>query len=398
MNKLFFIKISIIIICTYSKSLILFNINKILINIKTKNEIKYLEKFFKFCNDNNDKIKMCKKFKKMKNPKVSIISPIYNRGRFLIRFFKNIQNQNFDNIEIILVDDKSNDNGVNILEEYQKKDKRIKIIKNKKNKGTFISRNIGALYSKAEYIILPDPDDIISKDIIGICLYYAEKYKFEIIRYHSYKGNKQDIIFCNKIESRPIYQPELQTYLFYGNNELKRIDYYINNKMINKKLFIKALNSLNNFYLNVYMTFLEDQLMIYILYKTAKSFYYINKFGYYYKKNTLSICKNIFKLSQVKMKSYFIYLKLVYEYAKNNKIEKDIVNYLFTIMNTVLNVKRELYSSPFNNDFYFYLDIINMLLKSKYTSSENSILLLKLKNIIQIKNKTFENSIKLTHL
>ena len=134
MNKLFFIKISIIIICIYSKSLILFNINKILINIKTKNEIKNLEKFFKFCNDNNDKIKMCKKFKKMKNPKVSIISPIYNRGRFLIRFFKNIQNQNFDNIEIILVDDKSNDNGVNILEEYQKKDKRIKIIKNKKIK------------------------------------------------------------------------------------------------------------------------------------------------------------------------------------------------------------------------------------------------------------------------
>ena len=98
------------------------------------------------------------------------------------------------------------------------------------------------------------------------------------------------------------------------------------------------------------------------------------------------------------MKSYFIYLKLVYEYAKNNKIEKDIVNYLFTIMNTVLNVKRELYSSSFNNDFYFYLDIINMLLESNYTSSENSILLLKLKNIIQIKNKTFENSIKLTHL
>ena len=55
-----------------------------------------------------------------------------------------------------------------------------------------------------------------------------------------------------------MYQPELQTYLFYGNNDLERIDYYFNNKIINKKLFIKALNSLNNFYLNIYMTFLED--------------------------------------------------------------------------------------------------------------------------------------------
>jgi hypothetical protein len=148
--------------------------------------------------------------------------------------------------------------------------------------------------------------------------------------------------------------------------------------MINKKLFIKALNSLNNFYLNIYMTFIEDQLMIFILYKTAKSFYYIKKFGYYYKRNTLSICKNIFKLSQVKMKCFFIYLKLVYEYTKNIKYEKDIVNYLFTIMKG-LNIEREISSSPFNNDFYFYYDIINMLLKSKYISLENSILLLKLK-------------------
>ena len=67
-------------------------------------------------------------------------------------------------------------------------------------------------------------------------------------------------------------------------------------------------------------------------------------------------------------------------------------------MKKALNIKRELSSSLFNNDFYFYYDIINMLLKSKYISLENSILLLKLKNIIQIKNKTFVNSTKMTHL
>jgi GT2 family glycosyltransferase len=99
---------------------------------------------------------MRKKFKKMKNPKVSIISPIHNRERFLIRFLKNIQSQNFYDIEIILVDDKSTDNGINILEEYQREDKRIKIITNKKNKGTFIARNIGVLYSQGKYIIIQD--------------------------------------------------------------------------------------------------------------------------------------------------------------------------------------------------------------------------------------------------
>ena len=68
---------------------------------------------------------MNKKFKKMKNPKVSIISPNHNRGRFLIRFLTNIQNQNFGNIEIIFVDDKSYDNSVNILEEYKKRTKEL---------------------------------------------------------------------------------------------------------------------------------------------------------------------------------------------------------------------------------------------------------------------------------
>ena len=57
MNKLFFIKISIIIICIYSKSFIISDINTFFIDIKTKNEIKNLENLFKFCNDNNDNIK-----------------------------------------------------------------------------------------------------------------------------------------------------------------------------------------------------------------------------------------------------------------------------------------------------------------------------------------------------
>ena len=104
---------------------------------------------------------------------------------------------------------------------------KIKLIKLKRNKGTIFARNIGVLYSQAKYIILPDPDDIISKDIINSCLYYAEKNNFEIIRYHSYKGNKQLIKFDNEM-NKPKYQPELQTYLFYANKELKRVDFYIN--------------------------------------------------------------------------------------------------------------------------------------------------------------------------
>ena len=148
-KKFFFIKLSIIVICLYYNDSILSYIDYFIYYIKIKNDINNFERFFKFCENN---IKIIKKFNIKVNPKVSVISPIYNRERFLVTFLKSIQYQDFNDIEIILLDDNSTDNGFKLLEEYQKKDKRIKIIKQKRKKGTFISRNIGVLYSKAKYV------------------------------------------------------------------------------------------------------------------------------------------------------------------------------------------------------------------------------------------------------
>jgi glycosyltransferase involved in cell wall biosynthesis len=100
-----------------------------------------------------------------------------------------VQSQSFKDIEIILVDDNSKDNSIKLIKKYKKKDKRIILLKNKKNRGTFVARNLGVLKSKAKYIIIPDPDDIISKDIIRICYKYGEKYHYDIIRFNIYLGN-----------------------------------------------------------------------------------------------------------------------------------------------------------------------------------------------------------------
>ena len=137
------------------------------------------------------------------------------------------------------------------------------------------------------------------------------------------------------------------------------------------------------------MTYLEDQLMNFVLYKNAKSFYKLNKFGYYYKRNNVSICNNLFKLSHMRMKFHFIYLKLVFEYSKNTKYEKGMANYLFSRILKKVNVEKELSTSFLNDDFNFYYDIINMFLNCKFTSEENNLILQKLKNIIRIKNQTF---------
>ena len=101
---------------------------------------------------NEQKIKLINNNKIIYLPKISIISPIYNSEKYLLRFLNCLQNQSFNKIEIILIDDYSKDNSINIIENFQKKDKRIILLKNKYNKGTFIARNLGIIYSRGKYI------------------------------------------------------------------------------------------------------------------------------------------------------------------------------------------------------------------------------------------------------
>ena len=352
------------------------------IRIYSKYQIKKIENYLNFLN--NDKSKIIKYFKKCNTPKISIISPVYNRERYLSRFIRSIQYQNFNDIEIILVNDCSLDYSVKIIENFIQKDKRIKLINLKKNKGTFITRNIGVLFSKGKYIILPDPDDIISKNILSICYNKCEKYKYDMINFILYKKNK----IINNIylyENNPIYQPELSNNIFYGKNELKRIDYNIVNKFMKKEVYIKSINSMNKFYLNLYIICIEDQILNFMLYKTAKSFYYLKEIGYYYIKSSISITRNTNKIPDLMYQFYFIYLRFVFEYSKNIKYEKDICNYIFSILIKKL---KKLQNLSFNINIYnFYINIIKLYLNNTYITYENKIILNNLLNQLQKKFK-----------
>ena len=81
-------------------------ISNVFSNYNFIKECNKIENYLKLC---NNEITRLKKVKKSKYPKVSIISPIYNRGKYLLRFIKSIQNQKFKEIELILIDDFSTD-------------------------------------------------------------------------------------------------------------------------------------------------------------------------------------------------------------------------------------------------------------------------------------------------
>ena len=172
-KKLFYSKISKILL-----SLFLF------VEIEIKYEVLYMHKIKresklinKYYNINNKGLLINKKhFQRIENPKISLISAVYNNEKFILRFLRSIQNQLFVDIEIIFIDDYSDDNSTLIIEKYMKDDERITLIKNKKNKGTLVSRNIGALKAKGEFLMFPDPDDMLSADILNKCYKISKRY------------------------------------------------------------------------------------------------------------------------------------------------------------------------------------------------------------------------------
>lgn len=103
----------------------------------------------------------------MDNNIVSIIIPIYNSEKLLKRCINSIVNQTYKNIEIILVNDGSDDSSGEICEDYARKDKRIKVI-HQKNMGVSTARNRGVHESKGRYIQFVDSDDEISPTMTEI--------------------------------------------------------------------------------------------------------------------------------------------------------------------------------------------------------------------------------------
>ena len=347
-------------------------------------ESKNLENYLNLCNEGKLLNKI--KFQKSENPKISVITSVYNQAEYILRFLRSVQNQFFDDIEIIFVDDFSKDNSIKLIEEYQKEDQRIKLIKHRENKGTLISRNDGVLASKGEYIIIPDIDDILSENILYNCYETAKINNYEMLRFNIYIGN-QTIFFdniVNNLENGPIYQPELSTYLFYGLGHLKQIDFNLSNKFIKREAYIRALNSMNEFYLNQYMTNLEDGTMNYILYRSVKSFYFLKTIGYYYLQNNQSITIKPTENYDNKMRFIFLHWRFIFENSKNNEYEKDIANFIFHRFYYLL--KDDFHFITKNYKFYY--DIINTYLNCQFINKGNKNLLNKLKKILDKKNNT----------
>lgn len=100
--------------------------------------------------------------------RVSIIVPCYNVGKFLPECLDCLVQQTLHDIEIICIDDKSNDNTRAIMHEFAEQDSRIHVIEFNKNRGVAAARNAGIDMARGEYIGFVDPDDTVDKDFFAV--------------------------------------------------------------------------------------------------------------------------------------------------------------------------------------------------------------------------------------
>lgn len=119
-------------------------------------------------------------------PKISIITPIFNSEKFIELTIKSVLNQTYTNWELILVDDCSTDNSIEIIEPYLQLHKNIQLIKLRTNLGAAEARNKGTKKAKGDFICFIDSDDIWKPDKLSIQIDVMLKNELDVC-YSSYE-------------------------------------------------------------------------------------------------------------------------------------------------------------------------------------------------------------------
>ena len=115
---------------------------------------------------------------------VSVIIPVYNVENYLVQCIDSVQAQTFRSIEIICIDDGSTDKSLFILQEYVKKDSRIKILQ-QQNAGAGAARNTGLSVASGKYLSFLDADDFFEPDMLEKAVASLEKSEADFVVFHS---------------------------------------------------------------------------------------------------------------------------------------------------------------------------------------------------------------------
>ena len=266
------------------------------INLKYEKNKLFIKVSFKhFIRDCFNLKKYNRKSIKVEYPYLSICIPAYNMKSYIKKVVISILNQTFQNFEIIIVNDHSNDNSLAEIKKLQLEDNRIKLINHSINLGVYNSRVDAIISSKGKYFILNDPDDIfINPNLLQELYNYNLKYNLDIIEYtvicHIEKRNTIKIIgrynHFHYFSKTIISQPELDEIYYYWNSTNKILPKVgcrvIWNKIIRRKALMKSIVYIGKKYYKKFFVTAEDTIINLISFHFAQNYSNINFPGYMY--------------------------------------------------------------------------------------------------------------------
>lgn len=242
--------------------------------------------------------------------KVSVITTVWNVEEWLDKNINCFINQTLKDIELILINDCSPDNSINIINKYLNNDN-IKLINNEKNLGPGISRQIGLDNSTGEYTIFVDGDDWLELDCLEIM-------------YNEAINKNADIVSCSTIQHN-IYGLNKR---FDKNYTYIKKDYYnfINNKLIKRDIWNNTNYSP--------LIFREDINTLFRCLLFSKNTIYLDYAGYNYnlRPNSLTSTKNTYIKN-------FVYIGL--SIIENLEFKKNNTNIVYTrLFNSEYNLRK----------------------------------------------------------
>lgn len=258
-------------------------------------------------------------------PCVSIIIPVYNVEQYIEECIKSVIKQSLQNIEIIIVNDGTRDNSINIIRKYIESDKRIKLI-DKKNGGLSSARNVGLDVAKGEYILFLDSDDWIEHTMAEDMYNYAVENKVDIV---TSGYNRIDNNICTKvkspIESNRVYnKTEILNII---SNESNNITWFVWRNLYSRELITK-----NKIRFNENVKIGEDTAFNLEAFLSSNYIMSIPKNLYNYRNNPNSLTQSSYKpnLEDSLINQYNEKLKIYKKHNLNKKAFIDLNLYFST--------------------------------------------------------------------
>ena len=275
-------------------------------------------------------------FKKYENPKISIIIPVYNGEKTIEKSLLSIYNQDFKEIEVIIIDDFSSDKTLDKIKQLSEKFQSISIYNNQKNRGILYSKFLGIINSKGKYIIFLYQKDFYTKRNAFSLLYeQAEKNNLDILGFSSLLNDGKYLHHFNEI---PLITGKNKNQIMYQitKEDINRNGDVIFNYFIKGDVLKNIVQLIDGKYLeqNI-INYNSDFFLLYLLEKNVTNFMQIKNALYYSSRDW----NKKWEESELNMRcfNYFYYIEFLCNKTKDNYDEKRIV--LYELQNWILNTK-----------------------------------------------------------